>query len=62
MNTIQKVLLLILMLGSLLIAQAVLLMAGVISFGEAAKAFIVVALFLMAFYIPFLIPQSEYDE
>lgn len=62
MNTIQKVLLLILMLVSLLIAQAVLLTAGVISFDEAAKTFIVVALFLMAFYIPFLIPQSEYDE
>lgn len=63
-NSIQKVLLLILTLSSPLITLAVLLTAGVISFGGKAQPFIIVALFLMAFSIPLILPgpQSDNDQ
>jgi len=62
MNTTQKYLLLILVLGALLTTPAILLTAGVISFGGKAQPFIIVTLFLGAFSIPFLLPTPQLDK
>lgn len=62
MNTIPKGLLLILVLDAPLITAAILLTAGVISFGGAAQPVIIAALFLMAFSIPFLLPPPQFDK
>lgn len=56
MNQVQKSLLLILALGALLTTPAILLTAGVISFGGKAQPFIIVVLLLGVFSLPFLLP------
>lgn len=62
MNNIQKSLIFIFFTTALLVTPAILMTAGVFSFGGAAQPFLIVFLFLLAFAVPFLLPEPQFNR